>query len=118
MGSPPYIPGGPPSQPPAPRVDDDDDERDPFAFGQLAPTGSTYENPVASGSQFLFGGSLSGGQSQGQSDQQEPRDGMGGLFGGVASDSGAFGGGGVFGGSGGSSTDSEQRDPFGMSHWQ
>lgn len=49
------------------RGDDDDDEPEPEQiFDERVPTGSIWENPVASGSQFLFGSALGdsiGGES-------------------------------------------------------
>lgn len=56
-GTSPFGPPGPPMDPDEPR---DRDERRRFP---LLPTGTEFVNPIASGAEFLFGGSLLGGQA-------------------------------------------------------
>lgn len=58
--SPPGVPGQPPSSPPRIRTPDDGEDREEDVFQPIEPTGQEFENPVATGAQFLFGGGLAG----------------------------------------------------------
>lgn len=60
--------------------DDDPDDRDEEPFGQIAPAGQFFGNPVASGAEFLFGRSMVDGQQDSRRQQRDRGSPDSGLF--------------------------------------